>query len=579
MEISHGYRMPRSAFNEIIRHMSQASQVFGRQPTTPSSEPESRSSAVATGSGMMRSAAIVAIAYVLSRILGLLREMILARKFGTTPDMDAYAAAFRVPDLLFLVVMSGAFGAAFIPVFAGFVDRNDREKASRLASAMLSWTGIGIFVLSALAFILADPLTHLVAPGYDAYTHDLTVQLMRPLLLSPIFLGLAIACKGILEAQNQFTLPAIAPVLYNIAIIVAAWFFADEFGIHAVVWGVIIGAFLQLALQAPAIFRSGLTLRPTLDRTVDGLREVLRLLGPRVIGLAAFQLNFIFITAFASILGAQYPSGLNYAWLLLMLPHGVLALSLSTVAFPSLAALYGRGDRDGFARLLDRTMRPLLFLSIPASVGLVMIGRAVITVIFEGGRFTSQSTDIVAGAFFWFALGLVGYGLTEIVTRVFYAMKDTRTPVITTVLTILLNIILARLLMDSLGVEGLAISLTVTTAAEAIIMLAFLRQRSGKVFSEGFFGWLVRVCIAAAIMGVVIGVSRPWLNDVLESETSLIIHIVYFGMCTGLYVVTFAWAAWVLRVPELMMIVDRVLGMVPARLRNLLPSIPGRPRK
>src|SRR5699024_10648191 len=129
----------------------------------------------------------------------------------------------------------------------------------------------------------------------------------------------------------------------------------------------------------------GLTFRPTLDRTVDGLMDVLRLLGPRVVGLAAFQVNFIFVSAFASILGAQYVSGLNYAWLLLMLPHGVLALSMSTVAFPSLAALYGRGDRDGFARLLDRTMRPLLFLSIPASVALVMVGRAVIMVIFEGG--------------------------------------------------------------------------------------------------------------------------------------------------------------------------------------------------
>lgn len=554
--------------------MSQASQVFGREPTTQPSEPEARSSAVSTGSGMMRSAVIVAVAYVLSRVLGLLREMILARKFGTSPDMDAYVAAFRIPDLLFLVVMSGAFGAAFIPVFAGFIDKNDRERASRLASSMLTWTGLGILVLSAIAYVLADPLAHLVAPGYDSYTHDLTVELMRPLLLSPVFLGLAIACKGILEAQNQFAWPAAAPVLYNIAIIVAAWFFADEYGIQAVVWGVIIGALLQLLLQLPAVIRSGLTFRPTLDRTVEGLSEVLRLLGPRVVGLAAFQLNFIFVTAFASTLGGQYPSGLNYAWLLLMLPHGVLALSMSTVAFPSLAALFGRGDRDGFARLLDRTIRPLLFLSIPASVALVMIGRAVITIIFEGGQFTGHSTDIVSGAFTWFALGLVGYGLTEIVTRVFYAMKDTRTPVITTILTIILNVILCRLLMDSLGVAGLALALSVTTAAEAVIMMAFLKQRTGRIFSEGFFNWLVRVVLASAIMGVVILVSRPWLNGVLESDTSLILHAVYFVLCVGVYVATFVWAAWVLRVPELMSFVERFGQMIPVRVRERIPGMP-----
>lgn len=552
--------------------MSQASQVFGRNTTQPS-EPENHARALSTGSGMMRSAAIVAIAYVVSRVLGLLREMILARKFGTSPEMDAYAAAFRIPDLLFLVVMSGAFGAAFIPVFAGFIDRDDRDGASKLASSILTWTGLGVLVLSAIAFVFAGPLTNLVAPGYDSYTHDLTVDLMRPLLLSPVFLGLAIACKGILEAQNQFAWPAFAPVLYNIAIIVGALFFADEYGIQAVVWGVIIGALLQMLLQAPAVIRTGLNFRPTLDRTIDGLGEVVRLLGPRVVGLAAFQLNFIFVTAFASVLGAQFVSGLNYAWLLLMLPHGVLALSMSTVAFPSLAALFGRGDQDGFARLLDRTMRPLLFLSIPASVAMVMVGRAMIMIIFEGGRFTSQSTDIVAGAFRWFALGLVGYGLTEIVTRVFYAMKDTRTPVVTGIFTVILNVILCQLLMDSLGVEGLAISLSITTAAEAIIMMLFLKQRSGRIFSDGFFGWLMRVVGAAGVMAVVIAISRPWLNDVLDADTSFVVHVGYFTLTMALYAITFVWAAWALRVPELLMIANRVGGMIPASIRGRIPGM------
>ncbi len=553
--------------------MSQASQVFGRATTNPQSEPDQHSGAVATGSGMARSAAIVAVAYVLSRLLGLLREMILARKFGTGPEMDAYAAAFRIPDLLFLVVMSGAFGAAFIPVFAGFIDQGQKEKASRLASSIIAWTGLGVLVLCGFAFIFASPLAHIVAPGYDSYTHDLTVDLMRPLLLSPVFLGLAIACKGILEAQNLFTLPAFAPVLYNLAIIIGAFFFADKFGIQAVVWGVIIGALLQLLLQAPAVFRSGLKIKPTLDRHIEGLSEVLRLLGPRVVGLAAFQINFIFVTAFASVLGPQYPSGLNFAWLLLMLPHGVLALSMSTVAFPSLAALYSRGDQEGFGRLMDRTMRPLLFLSIPASIALAMIGREVIMVIFEGGRFTSQSTDIVAGAFRWFAIGLVGYGLTEIITRVFYAMKDTITPVVTGILTVVLNVILCRLLMESLGVEGLAIALTVTTACEAVIMMLFLRQRSGQIFSDGFFAWLMRTGGATAVMAIVIAISRGWLHDVLASDANFVIGAIYFLICMGLYLVTFAWAAWLFRIPELLVVTDRVSRMIPARIRDMIPGL------
>lgn len=547
--------------------MSQASQVFGHRPlSTPDTHDETASR---RGSGMARNAIIVSAAFVLSRLLGLAREMILARQFGTGPEMEAYVAAFRIPDLLFLTIMSGAFGAAFIPVFGGFIDRGDRERASRLASAILSWTGVSVFIAGAIAFALAGPITGALF-DFDDYTHNLTVDLMRILLLSPVFLGLGIAFKGILEAQHEFTLPAISPLVYNAAIIVGAAFFTEEYGIHAVAWAVIIGALLHMGVELPGIVRSGLAFRPTLSRNVDGLAEVLRLLGPRVLGQAAFQINFIAVTAFASTIGDENVAAFNYAWQLLMLPHGVLALSISTVAFPSLAAYFSRGDRQGFGSLLDRTMRPLLFLSIPASAGLLLAGRPIVQVIFEGGNFTDRSTDLVVAALVWFAIGLVGYGLTEIVTRVFYAMRDTRTPVITGILTIILNIILCGLLIDSLGIEGLAISLSATTAAEAVIMLFFLRYRSGQVFSPGFFGWLVRVVLATAVMVLVILVTRPWLADVLDTEVSILIHATYFGLSMAVYVATFVIAAWLLQIPELHGSMAKVSNRIPASIRNRL---------
>lgn len=547
--------------------MSQASQVFGHRPSA-SNRPETDATTPRGGSTMARNAIIVSVAFVLSRILGLAREVILANQFGTTRTMDAYVSAFRIPDLLFMVVMSGAFGAAFIPVFAGFIDRGDRERASRLGSAVLTWTGIGIFVLSGLTFLLARPLTdYVVAPGFDAETRDLTVELMRILLLSPIFLGFGIAAKGILEAQNQFTLPALSPLVYNAAIIIGAIFFAPAYGVHAVAWAVILGALGHFAIQLPGLLRSGFQFRPTLDRTVDGLGEVLRLLGPRVVGLAAFQLNFIAVNAFASTIDASNVSALNYAWQLLMLPHGVLAISISTVAFPSLAALYSRGDREGFGRLLDRTMRPLIFLSVPASIGLWLVRRPIVSVIFESGRFDAASTDLVSSALTWFAIGLVGYGVTEIVTRVFYAMRDTRTPVVTGVLTIILNLILCALFIQSLGHRGLALSLSVTTAAEAIIMMFFLRYRTGRVFSPGFFGWLVKVLLAGAAMAATILATVPRLNRVLDSDVHLTVHLLYFAVCMGLYALTFAWAAWALRIPEFHSSLNKIIARMPARLR------------
>ena len=548
--------------------MSQASQVFGHQPRRVTAPAPQQQVARARGSSMARNAIIVSAAFVLSRILGLAREVILANQFGTGPEMNAYVSAFRIPDLLFMVVMSGAFGAAFIPVFADYVARGDRDRAWRLASAILTWTGIAVVALSAIVFVLARPLTDfVVAPGFDDATRDLTVDLMRILLLSPVFLGLGIAAKGILEAQNQFTLPAIAPLVYNAAIIVGALFFAPEYGIHAVGWAVIAGAFGHVAVQVPGLVRSGFRFRLTLERTVDGLSEVLRLLGPRVVGLAAFQLNFIVVNAFASASDEAHVSAINYAWQLLMLPHGVLALSISTVVFPSLAALYGQGDRAGFARMLDRTMRPLLFLSIPASVGLWLVGRAMVTVIFESGEFGTGSTELVAAALTPFAIGLVGYGITEILTRVFYATRDTRTPVVTGILTVVLNIILGALFVGSLGHVGLVLALSATTAAEAVILMAFLKVRSGQVFSAGFLPWLTKVILAAAGMAAVILVTVGWLNDVLASDAHLVVQLLYFATSMALYVGTFIFLAWALGIPELHQSLAKVLGRVPARVR------------
>lgn len=520
------------------------------------------------GTGMARNAMIVSLAYVASRLLGMLREMILAAHFGTGRDMDAYIVAFRIPDLLFLTIMSGSFGAAFIPVYGSFIDQGQHEKASRLASAIMTWAGVVIAVVAGLVFVFAMPALRIVAPGYDGATYALAVSLMRILLLSPIFFGFAIAAKGMLEAQNQFTLPAMGPIVYNLAIIVGAATLATHFGITAVAWAAIVGAALYLAIELPGLIRARFHFRPTFDRHIEGLGEVASLLGPRVIGLAAFQINFIAVTAFATTLGAGNASAFNYAWQLLMLPHGILALSISTVAFPPLAAAFGRGDTRSFARLLDSTMRPLLFLSIPASVGLTLLGREIITVIYQRGAFDDQSTHLVSLALFWFAVGLVGYALTEIVTRVFYAARDTRTPVATTVVTIILNIVLCGLLVDSTGVRGLTFAMSATTACEAIIMMAFLRQRSGQVFQPGFALWLLKVMVASAVMAGVIILTRPWLDDVLVSPSPVVMHLAYFVVSFATYVLAFGVAAWVLRIHELESTIARITRRLP--LRRLL---------
>jgi putative peptidoglycan lipid II flippase len=550
--------------------MSQARQLAG-----PASEREATSvsaptaTPVAPGAGSLaRSAIIVGVAFVLSRVLGLVREVVLANQFGTSREMDAYVSAFRIPDMLFLVVIAGSFGAAFIPIFGDFLSQGDRDRASRLASAVLTWAGVVMAVLSLLTFLLARPLMAIVAPGFDAETTDLAVNLMRILLLSPIFLGTGIAFKGILEAQHQFTLPALAPLIYNAAIIIGALFFAPTYGIYAVGWAVIAGAIGHMLIQVPGVLRSRLAFRPSLSRQVDGLTDVARLLGPRIIGLAAFQVNFIAINAFASTTSDEHVSALNYAWQLLMLPHGVLALSISTVIFPTLAALYSRGKIDEFRATLERTLRPLLFLSIPAGIGLFLVREPIVRLIYQSGSFDERSTAIVATPLAFFALGLVGYALTEILTRVFYATRDTRTPVVTGVLTVVLNLLLAMLLIGSLSHAGLALALSVTTAAEAVILWLFLRRRTGGVVSGSFRPWLLRVLAATSAMALLIWLTVDTVITVQTDDSiRLLLREAFFVFAMGMYVLAFVIFAWLLRIPELLQMVGRVVGRLPASLR------------
>lgn len=564
----------------IIHGMSQASQVFNLDhPLSIEDEPieeptpSTSASAPSVAGGLARSAIIVAMSFVLSRVLGLAREVILARQFGTGMEMDAYGSAFRIPDLLFLVVMAGAFGAAFIPVFGGFINGGQPDKAWRLASAVLTWAGIMVFALSILCFVLARPLMLVVAPGFDQATEDMAVHLMRILLLSPVFLGFGIAAKGILEAQNQFVLPAIAPLVYNLAIVVGALFFAERHGIYAVGWAVIIGALGHFLVQLPGLIRAGMSFKPTIDRRIEGLGEVARLLGPRIIGLAVFQVNFIAVTAFASTTDQASVSAINYAWQLLMLPHGVIALSISTVIFPTLAALFSRGDTEGFARTLDRTLRPLVFLSIPASIALYMLREPIVRVVLQRGSFNDESTNLVTAALAWFAIGLVGYALTEILTRVFYATRDTITPVVTGVLTVVLNLILCALFLEALGYTGLTLALSVTTGAEAVILLLFLRQRTGHVVEASFGGWLLRVLGASAVMLAVMILTVPMVKDALDRDGSVWPAYLLFFYAVGVYLTAFVVAALVFQIPELQAMLGKIAGRLPYRARVVLERI------
>lgn len=510
-------------------------------------------------SALARNTVIVAAAFVGSRALGLAREVIVAHRFGTSGETSAYVAAFRIPDLLFLVVMAGAFGSAFIPVFSRFFVRDEEDQAWSLASSVLNLAVVTVALTAVVAFVAAEPLVrYLVAPNLTPALQELTVQLMRVLLLSPILLGLGIAAKGILEARDHFLLPALAPLVYNAAIILGALFLTPTLGIFGLAAGVVAGAAGHALIQLPGLRRVGMRYRPRFSLRTEGLAEVWRLLLPRVIGQAAFQVNFIVVTGLASGLGDAAISALNFAWQLLMLPHGVLALSISTVIFPTMARLYGEGRTEELRVTFGNALRPLLFLSLPAAVGLYFFRTAIVQTIFQAGAFSAASTSLVVPALAIFALGLVAYGTVEILTRAFYAMHDTRTPVVAGVATIGLNIAIGYATVGRFGLAGLAAGLSLSTALEGLLLLAVLRRRLGDP-SRGAWSWLGRVVVATAGMAVVASlVERPVTAATATGIAPRPIQLLFLAYALGVVGAAYAVTAHLLRLPEVALVARKV---------------------
>ena len=529
--------------------------------------PLSRPAAASAG----RNATIIGLAYIASRLLGLLREVILGYRFGTSSEYDAYVSAFRVPDLLFMVVMAGAFGAAFIPVFGGFLARGDEERAWKLASAVITLSAVITVAVGLVIFAFAGPIMrYLVAPDLPANVQPVAASTMRILLLSPVLLGLAIAAKGILEAQDQFTLPAIAPIFYNGAIIMAAILFAPRWGVEGVAAGVVIGAGLHLATQIPGLIACGLEYRPLLSTKVDGLREVGGLLLPRVIGLAAFQLNFVAVTHLASGAGEGRVSALNYAWQIMMLPHGVIALSISTVIFPAMARQFQQGDLAQVRKTFTQALEPLLFLTIPASIGLFELRTAIPQTIFQLGAFNSQSTELVSSALEFLALGLVWYALVEVLARIYYAMQDTRTPVIAGIIIIVVNIVLGVVLVGPLGHVGLAIGLSASTGVEALILFFLLKKRIGGL-DPSFGDWIARVMTAAAAMAMMAELVRPRLERATAVPgSSRVLHVMMLGYATVLIGGTYFVAAYFLKLPQMTQGIAMAKRRLPSSVARLL---------
>ncbi len=481
------------------------------------------SGASATSRRVAGAALIVMAFFIISRFTGLAREIIIGARFGTSAEYDAYLAAFRVPDLLFQLVAGGALGSAFIPVFAGHWVRGEKPAAWLLFSRVLNLVTLLLILLAATAILFAQPLvSNIIAPGFSPEQQAETAQLMRIMLTGTVVFGASGLVMGALNATQHFLWPAAAPVVYNLAIIASVWWLAPRMGIAGLAWGVVAGAIGHLLVQLPQLMRTGVVYAPSADLRDAGVREVLRLMGPRVLGLFFVQMQFLVNTILASGLAAGSLSALNYAWLIMLLPLGIFAQSVATAVFPTFAAQIAEGDADAMRRTLSQTLRTVLFLIIPAAVGLITFGAMIVRLLLERGSFTADSTALVAYALAFYALGLVGHASLEIMVRAFYALHNTWTPVLVGVGAMLLNILLSFWWVQPLGFGGLALANSVATLLEALLLLILLRRALGGIDGRALALSAGRTALAAAVMGAALYPLAQWAAAQSQSVRLLV---------------------------------------------------------
>jgi putative peptidoglycan lipid II flippase len=500
---------------------------------------------------IVRAAGTVMAAFLLSNLVGLLRQILISRAFGTGGDLDAFYVAQRFPDILFNLAAGGALASAFVPTFTGLLTRGDREGAWRLASGVMNLVFLILCATGLLSALFAPALVrHILAPGFLAEDQQaLTVSLLRILLLSTVIFGVSGLLMGLLNAHQHFILPALAPTSFWLGMIFGLLVWSPRWGVYGLAWGAVLGAGLHLAIQLPGLrFLPGLRYWPDLGLGNRAVREVIRLMGPRLLGVAAVQLNFLVSTRLATYMLGGSVSALTYAWQVFTMPQVIIAQSVAIAALPTFSAMVAREELHAMRASLADTVRGILFLALPATVGLLLLGAPVIALLFQRGDFDAASTALVVWALTFFTLGLASHSVVEIVSRAYYALHDTRTPVLVGVaamgLNVLLNFAFAEM-FTRLGWPphgGLALANTVATTLEMIGLAWIMRRRLGGLDFARVWPGLWRTALASLLMGALLVL---WLRYTQALSVWIVgIGGVVFGGAA------FWMMAYILRCPE-----------------------------
>ena len=503
-----------------------------------------------------RAAGVVGVATLLSRLFGYLRDMVLASFFGAGMTADAFIAAFRIPNLMRRLFGEGSLSVAFVPVFTETLLKGGREDGLRLAVSALKLLLVCLSVVSIIGVVAAPTIIQVVVPGFSDLPEKigLTVTLTRVMFPYVALIGLVALCMAILNVLGHFAAPAIAPVLLNLAMIVAV-FTASRFSdsetvqVAGLAAGVLLGGILQLALQLPYLYKHGVRFWARTGLWHPAMKKVGMLMLPTIFGAAVYQINLLVGTLLASLLPEGSVSYLYYADRLVQFPLGIFAQAAATAVLPSLSRQAAGGDQAGMGDTFGHAMSLVLFITIPAMVGLIVLREPIVALLFKRGAFDAQTTRLTSDALLYYALGLWAFAAVRIVVSTFYAMQDTRTPVKTATISIAANILLGTVLMGPMKHCGLALATSLASAVNLVLLVVVLRNKLGAIRWRLIFSSGLKTLAASGFMALgVVMISRLLIPPDTEMGSLQLLGGISAGIGGGIAI--FSAAASIMKVPE-----------------------------
>ena len=487
----------------------------------------------------------------LGKVLGLVRDMMLGHNFATGMESTAFQVASRIPRTFFDAIFASAISASFIPIFNDRLENHGKEDAFRLSNSFFTWVGLATVLFSLAGMAFADPIVTLLADGFDTETAALCASLLRILFPIVFFTGIAFSMVGVLQSMGEFYIPAAMSAASNAIIIAYYLFFCKQYGIYGLAWAFVIGWAAQAVMQMPWLHRNGFRYRPSLRH--PALKQVFTLMLPVMVSTWIQPVNQLISTRFAThLFDGAGASAMDYANTLYTMITGILVLSITNVLFPEMSRLSTSGKDEELGQLIVTNIRGMLFLLLPLTVGVMAMSTPLVRLLYEWKSWDSFSTTITARALCFVSLGMEGYGIQNVLSRAFYAGQDGKTPLISGVASIAVNLILCLLLTDPMDVAGLSLATAVSSTVAALVLLIPTVRKYPKLWNKAFWTAIAKMALCSVLMGIVVVLVHQVLSGILAD--GLVSRLLLLGIPTVCGVVTYFACALVMKLQELDMV-------------------------